>query len=160
MFPDSSNLYSRNVHRSFMAMRSLCGIRLTCGSVTMRCQPRMWLCHCHSHFRAVKGAGLAFIGAERRALTERADRWRRLAQEERFRNGEGWWDKKKRAAATRRGPPKLSELFYLVVLAFEGSRRPGRVFGEVLLLVSPPFVFLFLVKSARTAAATLPMSIL
>src|SRR5437899_3039510 len=67
---------------------------------------------------------------------------------------------KKRAALKTRGPHKLSGLFYLVVLAFVGSRRPCRVFGEVLLLVSPPFVFLFLVKSARTAAATLPKSIL
>ncbi len=68
--------------------------------------------------------------------------------------------KKERAAPTRRGPHKLSRLFYLVVLAFVGSRCPDRVFGEVLLLVSPSFVFLFLVKSARTAAATLPTSIL
>ena len=57
-------------------------------------------------------------------------------------------------------PAQIIRLFYLVVLAFVGSRRPDRVFGEVLLLVSPPFVFLFLVKSARTAAATLPKSIL
>ena len=110
--------------------------------------------------RAVKAAGLAFIGAKRRALTEQAAvgaGLRRKGVSERFR--EGGRDKKW-AAPTRRGPHKLSGLFYLVVLTFVGSRRPDRVFGEVLLLVSPPFVFLFLVKSARTAAATLPTSIL
>ena len=39
--------------------------------------------------RAVKAAGLAFIGAKRRALTEQAGGWRRLAQEGRFRRISG-----------------------------------------------------------------------
>ena len=39
--------------------------------------------------RAVKAAGLAFIGAARRALTEEAGGWRRLAQEGRFRRVSG-----------------------------------------------------------------------
>ncbi len=32
--------YRRNVQRSLIAIKSLCGTRLTRGSVTMRCQPR------------------------------------------------------------------------------------------------------------------------
>src|SRR5882724_6283412 len=32
--------YGRNVQRSLIAIKSLCGTRLTRGSVTMRCQPR------------------------------------------------------------------------------------------------------------------------
>src|SRR5437879_11865208 len=100
---------------------------------------------------------LAFIAAERRALTEQAGGWRRLCAGRAFPKGFGRaGGTKKWAAPTRRGPHKLSGLFYLVVLAFVGSRRPDRVFGEVWLLASPPSGFLIWVKSARTAAPTLP----
>jgi len=46
----------------------------------------------------------------------------------------------------RRGAARTSysDLFYVVVFAFVGSRRPDRVFGAVLLLVSPPLPFLVL----------------
>jgi hypothetical protein len=66
---------------------------------------------------------------------------RRKVVSEGFRASE---PKKNGPQPTRRGPRKLPGLFYLVVLAFVGSRRPNRVSGEVLVFVSPPFVFLVL----------------
>ena len=40
MPPSFLNIQGRNVQRNLIAIKSLCGTRLTHGSVTMRCQPR------------------------------------------------------------------------------------------------------------------------
>ena len=53
-----------------------------------------------------------------------------------------------------------SGLLYLVVVAFDGSRRADELFGEALLFFAAVFVSFFLVNSARTVAPTLARSIL
>jgi hypothetical protein len=68
--------------------------------------------------------------------------------------------RKKRAAPKGAARTNYLDLFYLVVFAFDGSRRPDCVFGEVLPFLGPAFVSLFLVSSARTVAPTLARSIL
>ena len=64
--------------------------------------------------------------------------------------------------AARKGAARTNycDLFYLVVFVFDGSRCSDRVAGEVLLLFAPAFMSFFFLNSARTAAPTLPTSIL
>src|SRR5260221_5411708 len=58
-------------------------------------------------------------------------------------------------ALFKRGPHKSFWLLYLVVVAFDGSRRADELFGEALLFFAAVFVSFFLVNSARTVAPTL-----